>query len=85
MEKYVGVDVEVSGHPHENSEVDIFYDGKIKIKMTHAKLQNATPIKKMINLIEHTRASAHEGCDCGSLEAKEMNQHRAQNNIYSTR
>lgn len=27
VDKYVGVDVEVSGHPHKNSEVDIFYDG----------------------------------------------------------
>ena len=25
--KYVGVDIEVSGHSHKNSEVDIFYDG----------------------------------------------------------
>ena len=25
---YVGVDIEVSGHVHQNSKVDIFYDGK---------------------------------------------------------
>ena len=25
---YVGVDVEVSGHSHANSEIDVFYDGK---------------------------------------------------------
>lgn len=25
---YTGVDIEVSGHSHENSQVDVFYDGK---------------------------------------------------------
>ena len=28
VDKYVGVDIEVSGHEHKNSEVDVFYDGK---------------------------------------------------------
>lgn len=28
VNKYVGVDIEVSGHPHQNSEIDVFYDGK---------------------------------------------------------
>lgn len=28
VDKYVGVDLEVSGHSHENSQVDFFYDGK---------------------------------------------------------
>ena len=27
VNKYVGVDIEVSGHPHKNSEVDVFYNG----------------------------------------------------------
>lgn len=27
--EYVGVDIEVSGHPHEDSKVDVFYDGKV--------------------------------------------------------
>ena len=27
VSKYVGVDIEISGHSHKNSEVDIFYDG----------------------------------------------------------
>lgn len=27
VDKYIGVDVEISGHSHKNSEVDIFYDG----------------------------------------------------------
>lgn len=26
--RYVGVDVEVSGHPHADSKVDVYYDGK---------------------------------------------------------
>lgn len=28
VEKHIGVDIGESGHSHENSEVDIFYDGK---------------------------------------------------------
>jgi len=28
VEKYIGVDIEVSGHSHESSEIDVFYDGK---------------------------------------------------------
>lgn len=28
IKEYIGVDIEVSGHPHENSEIDVFYDGK---------------------------------------------------------
>lgn len=27
-EQYVGVDVEVSGHPHRNEHIDVFYDGQ---------------------------------------------------------
>ena len=26
--KYIGIDVEVSGHNHKDSKVDVFYDGK---------------------------------------------------------
>jgi len=29
VEKYIGLDIEVSGHPHQESEVDVYYDGKI--------------------------------------------------------
>ena len=25
---YIGLDIEVSGHPHKNSQVDVFYNGK---------------------------------------------------------
>lgn len=28
VKKYVGVDIEVSGHDHINSKIDVFYDGK---------------------------------------------------------
>jgi SAM-dependent methyltransferase len=28
VKQYIGMDVEVSGHAHENSEVDIYYDGR---------------------------------------------------------
>jgi len=28
VDKYVGVDVEMSGHDHKNSQIDVFYDGK---------------------------------------------------------
>lgn len=28
VDKYVGVDIEQSGHDHRNSKVDVFYDGK---------------------------------------------------------
>jgi SAM-dependent methyltransferase len=28
VNSYIGVDIEISGHDHENSQVDIFYDGK---------------------------------------------------------
>jgi SAM-dependent methyltransferase len=28
VDKYVGVDIEVSGHSHKNSMVDVFYDGR---------------------------------------------------------
>jgi SAM-dependent methyltransferase len=28
VEKYIGVDIEQSGHDHSNSKVDVFYDGK---------------------------------------------------------
>ena len=28
VNKYIGVDIETSGHSHKNSEVDIFYNGK---------------------------------------------------------
>lgn len=28
VDKYVGVDVEISGHDHRNSQIDIFYDGR---------------------------------------------------------
>lgn len=28
VQNYIGVDIEVSGHPHRNSQVDVFYDGK---------------------------------------------------------
>jgi SAM-dependent methyltransferase len=28
VDQYVGVDIEVSGHSHTNSEIDVFYDGK---------------------------------------------------------
>lgn len=28
VEEYIGLDVEQSGHSHENEEVDVFYDGK---------------------------------------------------------
>lgn len=27
VNKYVGVDLEISGHSHENSQIDVFYDG----------------------------------------------------------
>jgi len=27
--EYIGMDVEQSGHPHQNEEIDVFYDGKI--------------------------------------------------------
>jgi SAM-dependent methyltransferase len=27
-EEYIGVDFENSGHPHENEQIDVFYDGK---------------------------------------------------------
>ncbi len=29
VEEYIGLDVEQSGHSHENEEVDVYYDGKI--------------------------------------------------------
>jgi SAM-dependent methyltransferase len=28
VSKYIGVDLEVTGHDHKNSEIDVFYDGK---------------------------------------------------------
>ncbi|MEO5602399.1 MAG: methyltransferase domain-containing protein [Cyclobacteriaceae bacterium] len=28
VDKYIGVDIAVSGHSHTNSEIDVFYDGK---------------------------------------------------------
>ena len=28
VEEYVGVDFENPGHPHDNEQIDIFYDGK---------------------------------------------------------
>lgn len=28
VEKYIGVDIQVSGHSHQSSEIDVFYDGK---------------------------------------------------------
>lgn len=28
VQEYIGIDIEVSGHPHEESLVDIYYDGK---------------------------------------------------------
>lgn len=28
VDEYIGIDIEVSGHNHEESEVDVFYDGK---------------------------------------------------------
>jgi len=28
VSQYIGVDIEVSGHSHANSEIDVFYDGK---------------------------------------------------------
>lgn len=28
-ESYIGVDIEVSGHDHENSQIDFYYDGKV--------------------------------------------------------
>lgn len=28
VDKYIGVDIEVSGHSHINSEIDVYYDGK---------------------------------------------------------
>jgi SAM-dependent methyltransferase len=28
VKKYIGVDVEISGHDHLNSQIDVFYDGK---------------------------------------------------------
>ena len=28
VNKYVGVDIEISGHNHRNSKIDVFYDGK---------------------------------------------------------
>ena len=28
MEEYIGIDVDQSGHPHDNEDIDIFYDGK---------------------------------------------------------
>ena len=28
VDEYVGLDIEESGHDHEKSEVDVFYDGK---------------------------------------------------------
>ena len=27
VDQYIGIDIEESGHPHERSEVDVFYDG----------------------------------------------------------
>jgi len=29
VKKYTGVDIEVSGHDHLNSKIDVFYDGKV--------------------------------------------------------
>ncbi|HNP98786.1 MAG TPA: class I SAM-dependent methyltransferase, partial [Bacteroidia bacterium] len=29
VDRYTGVDIEVSGHSHELSEVDVYYDGKV--------------------------------------------------------
>jgi SAM-dependent methyltransferase len=28
VEEYIGVDIEVSGHSHENEQIDVYYDGK---------------------------------------------------------
>lgn len=28
VEEYIGIDVDQSGHPHDNEDIDIFYDGK---------------------------------------------------------
>ena len=28
VKEYIGLDIEESGHPHENEIIDIFYDGK---------------------------------------------------------
>ncbi|MCS7004615.1 MAG: class I SAM-dependent methyltransferase [Cytophagales bacterium] len=36
VDEYIGIDIETSGHSHENSQVDIFYDGK------HIPFPNAT-------------------------------------------
>lgn len=29
VDEYIGLDIEVSGHNHQNSKVDVFYDGKV--------------------------------------------------------
>jgi SAM-dependent methyltransferase len=29
VDEYIGLDVEQSGHSHENEEVDVYYDGKV--------------------------------------------------------
>jgi len=39
VEKYIGIDIEVSGHNHSSSKVDKFYDGK-KIPLENEYFQN---------------------------------------------
>lgn len=39
VNRYIGVDIEVSGHPHTNSQVDVFYDGK-KIPFDNASFDS---------------------------------------------
>ena len=39
VEKYIGIDIEVSGHNHSSSKVDKFYDGK-KIPFENEYFQN---------------------------------------------
>ena len=29
VDEYIGLDIEVSGHPHDKEDIDIFYDGKV--------------------------------------------------------
>ena len=29
VDEYIGIDIEISGHDHQQSEVDVFYDGKV--------------------------------------------------------
>ena len=29
VDEYIGIDIEISGHDHSSSNIDIFYDGKV--------------------------------------------------------